>query len=468
MVMKSTPGVQARFLDRVRAFRGEVFSRMDRRDRRAAWRTCTLREVKRVAIILSASRSGSSLMFALLRRLPEFCALTGEEVPFYKLNGLSSDALPDDRIPEELWASERSRSGLARDLLSDCSVLGGEGPFEYHDWERRFADDLALRLPMQWPGVPFRYGKVRRAALAAVEAHMKAARGFRRDEFYLEFLARIRAEYPAVDPFYYDIPAETIRKRFPGLEPPSGPPNGILTVEEPPFILLEPARKVDEDDLADKILLLKSTVNCYRVDCIRALFPKADIRAVYLTRNPLASINGLYDGWLYRGFFSRNIRTLAQREGYPGKGLAIPGYSEGHEWSKWWWNFDLPPGWERFVDRPLQEVCAYQWVEANKAVQGALKELSIPFLRVRFEDVIWGVEARRRVMAEVCRFLWADPGSMANSALRQMPVVQATEPPDPSRWMRRKDILLPLFGDPELKELSEGLGYGYPGPSNAR
>lgn len=113
----------------------------------------------------------------------------------------------------------------------------------------------------------------------------------------------MRRVYSEVDPYYYDIPEDMVRAAFPGLARPSNPPNDVLMIEEPPFILLKPARKAADRGLASKTLVLKSTFNSYRMDFIRELFPDARISVIFLTRNPGASINGLYDGWLHRGFF---------------------------------------------------------------------------------------------------------------------------------------------------------------------
>lgn len=450
--------VAATSLSKILEARDDVFARMEKHGGAPGWGRKSFSDVRKVALILSAPRSGSSLLFSLLKRLPGIYAPSGECVPFFKLNGLSADTFPSDAIPDKV-DSPSAKAGLFRDMLSDCSAAATGSPCDDPNWRESFTDDLALRLPMQWPGLALSYDIVRKAALGALAAHLKVSKGFCKEGFYLEFLARVRGDCPGIDPYYYDIPAGLIAERFPYLKTPSGPPNGVMTVEEPPFILLEPGRRVSGGDLAGKTLLLKSTINCYRMEFIRSLFPNAEMRAVYLIRNPLSSINGLCDGWLYRGFFSHNLKAyfLSNSNGF--EGLSISGYSEKNEWGKWWWNFDLPPGWERRVEKTLEEVCAFQWASGNKAVQRALDRLAIPSIRVRFEDVAGGVETRLRVMRETARFLGADPESFEDSLLGTLPVVQATEPPAPLRWKKRKGALLPLLDDPETGSVAEGLGY---------
>ncbi|HBL16048.1 MAG: hypothetical protein A2X36_04055 [Elusimicrobia bacterium GWA2_69_24] len=451
----SAPETAASAVRRVREFRQHVLRRRERRDGAGIWERKTLADVRKVVLILSAPRSGSSLLYALLKRLPQVYSLSGECVPFYKLNGLASDLFPSDAIPSgERGAPQRK--GLSRDLLSDCGVAGAGK--DRSDWGERFIDELALRLPLQWPRTRFTYEGIRRAAQDALAAHRKDSPMFRKEAFHLELLSRLRTEHPEIDPYYYDLPAEAVARRFPGLPVPLGPPNDVLTIEEPPFILIEPRREILPQDLDDRTLLLKSTVNAFRVDYIRSLFPNADLRAVYLTRNPLASINGLCDGWLYRGFFSHQLRAVL--EAGPEKRLRIAGYSDRHPWGRWWWNFELPEGWRDYAGRRLEEVCAFQWLTANRAVQEALKTFSIPSVGLRFEELTDGIAARSGALRKVCRFMGGDFNALEGTDLEHLPVVQATRPPDAARWKLRHAAFLPLSRDPRMREMSWAMGYG--------
>ncbi len=47
---------------------------------------CSLKDVQKVAIILTAPRGGSSLFYALLSNTEQVISLNGEHTPFYKLN----------------------------------------------------------------------------------------------------------------------------------------------------------------------------------------------------------------------------------------------------------------------------------------------------------------------------------------------------------------------------------------------
>lgn len=447
----SVPRAQS-LIARAREFRAEVRCGMDRRDGEA------MTGVRKVALILSSPRSGSSLLQTLLKTLPGTCALSGECVPFYKLNGLTSDADPSDAIPPRAAASAAKRTALAEDLLEDLSLP--EDATSDPGWEEGYFDALALRLPLQWPGARFSLGELRRAAGEALSAQRARAPRFSKEGFYLELLARLRERHPEIDPYYYDIPAGLVAARFPGLRPPDAPPNDTVVIEEPPFILLEPRRRADVAALAGRTLLLKSTVNCYRMDLILSLFPKAEVRVVHLVRGPLASVNGLCDGWLHRGFFSHNLRAFSRSSGRLKRGLAISGYSDLRPWAKWWWNFDLPPGWEEFASSRLESVCAFQWLCAQRTIRAELSRTGLPSLRVKFEDVVGSLDSRLKALRRLCGFLDLDPGGFAEGLLEDLPVIQATQPPDPARWRRRRDSLRPLLSDPRLREAAAACGYG--------
>jgi hypothetical protein len=438
-------------------FREDVRRWMEHREGPSPWDQESLNGVRKVVLILSAPRSGSSLLHCILKTLPELYSLSGECVPFYKLNGLASDSDSSDSILASGRSALAKRRALSKDILSDCSLA--EDATADIGWEERYIDDIALRLPLQWPQVSFSYRTVRRVAQRALEAHREARPRFCKKDFYLELLPRLRESYTAIDPYYYDIPTNLVAARFPDIKIPTGPPNGTVLIEEPPFILLEPRRRPNLGVLKSKALLLKSTVNSYRLDYILSLFPNADIRVIYLIRHPLASINGLCDGWLHRGFFSHNLRTFSEASRTSRKGLSIAGYSDTRPWTKWWWNFDLPPGWQGYTGRSLEEVCAFQWKSANRAVQTALQTRALPYLRIKFENLVSGVDSRKAVLRAVCRFLAVDFGAFRRPFLEAPPVIQATNPPNSERWLLRRATLLPLLGDRQLQEECSAMGY---------
>lgn len=451
---------QSLYINKVSKFREEVFDRAAARHEGGVWLKAGLKDVRRLAVIASAPRSGSSLLFAAMRMFPEVYALSGEEVPFYKLNGLSSDAFPSDEVPSGVRASWKGGEAFSRDILGDLSFDANPDDILKDPLQReQYTDDLVLRFSMQWPAIDFSYDGFKRLADNALSAHLAWQKGFDKEVFHLELIKALRTVYNGIDPYYYDIPEDKVGAAFPGLARPSNPPNDVLMIEEPPFILLKPARKATENDLASKTLVLKSTVNSYKMDFVRELFPNARISVIYLTRNPGASINGLYDGWLHRGFFSHNLRAFSDPGGSDFRGLGIKGYSDIREYGKWWWKYDLPPGWRECSGKRLEEVCAFQWRASNTAILKHLAEARPGCLRLKCEDIIRGSESRLVALKTVEVFLGFESGSASNAVIGGFPVVQATEPPERFRWMKKKDMLMPALEDEAVAGLASELGY---------
>ncbi len=79
---------------------------------------------------------------------------------------------------------------------------------------------------------------------------------------------------------------------------------------------------------------------------------------------------------------------------------------------------------------------------------------------MKFEDVVGSLGSRREALRRLCGFLGLDPGGFADGFLKDLPVIQATQPPAPARWRRRRDALLPLLSDPRLREAAAACGYG--------
>jgi hypothetical protein len=409
-------------------------------------------------IINSASRSGSSLLYALLCRLPQVYALTGEAAPFYKLNTSSDGFNPhvSDRIPTEQLDRIIDYAGLSRDLLSDLSLSETETETKRIDGDA-YTVDLMLRLSLQWAGIEFDPPVLRICITRAFECYADNHPVFDTEDFYLLLLEQLHTEWPCINPFYYDIGTDKVALHFPHIEVPTGPPSTSFVLEEPPFILLPPRRSPVPDDLANRTLLLKSTVDCYRMNLIERLFPEAEIRIIHLVRNPAATINGLYDGWLHRGFFSHNLE-----HGMDGSGLErlhIKGYSDVFPFGKYWWNFDLPDGWQAVADRELVDVCAFQWHAANREILRHLDESQRRSCRVHFEAIICSGESRRSEFERILDFMGVAAEQISALQLDALPVVQSTLPPQLYRWKRREDMISRVLEAPRVKETAACFGY---------
>jgi hypothetical protein len=107
----------------------------------------------------------------------------------------------------------------------------------------------------------------------------------------------------------------------------------------------------------------KTPANALRVPFLAAMFP--DARFVFVVRRAEAVISSLMEGW--------------KRWSGTGHG----------EWSYGKWHYLAPPGWREWTDRPLEEICAFQWLEAMRTARDDLqRHCPDRFLMVRHEDAL--------------------------------------------------------------------------------
>jgi hypothetical protein len=444
-----------RSIKEVNRFRGDILARYAE----TPLLQHSLSDIKRVVIINSSSRSGSSLLYSLLAGLPQVYAPAGEAAPFYKLNSDHGrfDSYASDKIATELLDVVVDYPGLSRDFISDLFLAEAETGTSWIDGAR-YIDDLMLRLSLQWPAVVRDPAVLRECVAGVFQDYSEQNRTFAVEEFYLGLLERLTAVWPEINPFYYDISTDRVALHFPFTEVPVGPPDSRFMIEEPPFILLSPRRRPTPADLSGRILLLKSTVDCYRMNLVERLFPAADIRIIHLQRNPAATINGIYDGWLHRGFFSHNLQPHFDSFSDM-KELRIKGYSDLHPFGRSWWNFDLPEGWQSVADRELVEVCAFQWRSANTEILHYLDGSRRSSCAVHFEDVIRSTESRLSEFERLLDFMGVPPEQINALPLDALPVVQSTLPPQLYRWKRRRDMISQVLDAPRICEMAETLGY---------
>lgn len=125
-------------------------------------------------------------------------------------------------------------------------------------------------------------------------------------------------------------------------------------------------------------VLDKTCINTLRVGYLHALFPRA--RFVFIQRDGRDNISSMMDGW-------RLGRTdggfgLEKFLGPSPEPVAI-NQGEFREW-----HFFLPPGWRGYNQASLEEVCAFQWISANRLAIEAAKDVPpSQWIRVRYEDI---------------------------------------------------------------------------------
>ncbi len=67
------------------------------------------------------------------------------------------------------------------------------------------------------------------------------------------------------------------------------------------------------------------------------------------------------------------------------------------------WHFFLPPGWREYNRASLEEVCAFQWISANRLALDAARDVPAEqWIQVRYEDIFERpVEMFRTVFARL-------------------------------------------------------------------
>mgnify|MGYP001100779543 CR=1 FL=1 len=132
-------------------------------------------------------------------------------------------------------------------------------------------------------------------------------------------------------------------------------------------------------------LVEKTPANCFRIPLLADLFP--DGKFLFLVRRPEDTISSLMEGWrlgLARAIFRRDSNIEEERL------LSAR------------WHYLVPPGWTDWFGRPLQEICAFQWVSSVRQAWEDLNRLCPErFLLLRHEDAL---EDPKEVYAQIFEF----------------------------------------------------------------
>lgn len=369
-----------------------------------------------IVVILGSSRSGSSLLFQMLAQSGAFWAQAGEETPLFRVNNLGwvrdkrdSDAL-SSILPED------SKAALRRDLYIE---LGGYGNLAR--WARR--------LLWQWPDQDIRLQDLVELSRTYIEKNDPTAA-------WVDVVQRL-----GLEDSFYDLPGFHSRRHSP-----INVPNYFF--EEPPYVAPGVIDCAFRENLKSRPLLLKTSTHAYRLPLLRTIFPKSRFHLIVLTRNPAGSINGLMDGWLSNAFHSHNLADVAE--------LNIEGYTNSTPQGDRWWKFDLPPGWKGFVDAPLEQVCAFQWRAAYEHILSQTRIAADPVLFVKHEELTSPATSAAN-FAKIFSFIGVHPPRPPDLAAT-LPVM-ASVAPQPARWRRREQVLLPLLDQEEIRGVAEQLDY---------
>lgn len=387
-------------------------------------------QIRRVAVMLSSSRAGSSLIKHVLAAHPDIASMDGEIAPYLVLTkngfGFNSDS---DAIGKLVNKRE-----LADNLFDDLTLPAQELPPLL-----QLKGRWAKRMMMQFPTLFAQEAEQRRLMDSLDEAllYVQTCQTAKEEkELQQIILGKVFSKTPwRIN--YYDGQRNQIGAGS------NSSFDELIKIEEPPFVLPKLYRRhFCSADAENKILLFKTPSDVYRLGMYEQLFPNAEIKYIHLSRGYAQSVNGLMDGWLSPvGFFSHDLER-------DGTALQIQAYSDCVSFGKRWWKFDLPPNWREFRTAKLEEVCLNQWISAHRAILAS----GLPTLRLSFEEFI---SAPALVAKKVTDYL----GLHEMQILPNLPVTMATDKPQSGRWKKREQQLLALGERPQVGRMMEALGY---------
>lgn len=166
--------------------------------------------------------------------------------------------------------------------------------------------------------------------------------------------------------------------------------------------------------------LEKTPKNSLRVDFLNQVFP--DALFIYLVRDPKENISSIMEAWRSKRFVT-----------YP----QLPGFGD--------WSLLLPENWPQQRGKPLQEVAAFQWQQANEAIMASL--LKLPKSRwhiLTYRDL---VACPREQLAAICQFcdIPFDAPFQQVSATNLPYSRYTVSAPAPNKWLSNAAAIQQVF-----------------------
>src|SRR3989338_2803754 len=188
--------------------------------------------------------------------------------------------------------------------------------------------------------------------------------------------------------------------------------------------------------LNDYRIVEKTPKNCFRIPFIDKLFKNCTY--IFLKRDGRANINSLIEGWKLPGKY---VRGQAQDIK-----LNIKNYSENNG-NYWKWKYVLPPGWENYTDKSLEEVCAFQWIASNKAAIQGLKNIEESRkYTISYEELS---ENTYETIEKVCKFINVPFSDELKKISQNPPLVNYVTKPKKDKWKKNIQMIEKTYSDIE-------------------
>lgn len=159
----------------------------------------------------------------------------------------------------------------------------------------------------------------------------------------------------------------------------------------------------------DSRLLEKSVHAGLWLNLVLSVFP--DSKLIHIVRSPSSCIPSMMRGWRE----PERFRTYRLPEP-----LRVPGLEQPQ-----WWRFPLPAGWQSVTDRPLHEVCTFQWLAIQRSILQYQSERIAPerSRRLHLEEL---TQNPRRELQRLCAFIDMDWNPDLERVSDELPVVNAS------------------------------------------
>lgn len=157
-------------------------------------------------------------------------------------------------------------------------------------------------------------------------------------------------------------------------------------------------------------LVEKTPANSLRIPFLASLFP--DAKFIFLMRRGEDVISSLMEGW-------KNWSHLSRSD----------------PWHFTKWHYLVPPGWREWVGRPLQEICAFQWLESNRTAWEDLERVRRGnFLFLRHEDVMEDPPRHYRTILDFCELSSSPAFDMEIRAIGRRVYTTGGSTPKKDKW----------------------------------
>lgn len=191
-----------------------------------------------------------------------------------------------------------------------------------------------------------------------------------------------------------------------------------------------------------KIRLLDKTIaNCFHIDFIVKAFPTAEF--IFLVRDPRPTISSMIEGWPYIDLFGKAQLSLELRK------QADANIKH--------WTYPAPPGWQKIVNKSLEEICAWSWEQHVMSMLSLKSKIDdSKYIEIKYEEMI---QSSAGVFEEIASKFGLNMTPELKYALENPKLSTTTiSMPKHDKWKDKNlDKILSIL--PYIKPIASEIGY---------